>query len=65
LLEALPRRTPAPAPKHPDLGVVRTEFDAVTRLAAHNRGFAFERFLSGLFDVYGLASRSSFKLPPR
>jgi hypothetical protein len=62
LLDALPLRSPAPAPKHRDLGAVRTEFDAVTKLAAHDRGFAFERFLSGLFDIHGLASRGSFKL---
>jgi hypothetical protein len=61
LLDALPLRSPAPAPKHRDLGAVRTEFDAVTKLA-HDRGFAFERFLSGLFDIHGLASRGSFKL---
>jgi hypothetical protein len=62
LLDALPRRAPSPSSKHRDLGAVRTEFEEVTKLAAHDRGFAFERFLSGLFDVYGLASRGSFKL---
>jgi hypothetical protein len=62
LLDALPRRSPAPSPKHRDVSAVSTEFEEVTKLAAHDRGFAFERFLSGLFDVYGLASRGSFKL---
>jgi hypothetical protein len=62
LLDALPRRSPAPSPKQRDVSAVRTEFEEITKLAAHGRGFAFERFLSGLFDVYGLASRGSFKL---
>jgi hypothetical protein len=62
LLEALPRRSPASAPKYRDLGSAGAEFDTVTKLPAHDRGFAFERFLSGLFDIHGLASRGSFKL---
>jgi hypothetical protein len=62
LLDALPRRSGASAPKQRDLGAARAEFDTVTKLAAHDRGFAFERFLSDLFDIHGLASRGSFKL---
>lgn len=34
----------------------------LSALKAQNRGFAFERFLSDLFALYGLAPRNSFRL---
>lgn len=35
---------------------------AVSQLAPHQRGYAFEKFLKDLFDVYGLAGRASFRI---
>lgn len=35
---------------------------ALSNLEAHIRGFEFERFLGSLFEVHGLAPRSSFRL---
>ncbi len=34
----------------------------VSELAPHPRGYAFEKFLKGLFDAYGLSARASFRL---
>jgi hypothetical protein len=35
---------------------------AVSQLAPHPRGFAFEKFLKDLFDGYAMAARGSFRL---
>lgn len=62
-LDALPRRTrQADAGPHADASMLLTEFEAVRARPASKRGFAFERFLSSLFDVWGLAPRGSFRL---
>ena len=34
----------------------------VSKLEPHPRGYAFERFLKGMFDAYGLSARASFRL---
>ena len=34
----------------------------VTELEPQSRGYAFEKFLKGMFDAYGLAARASFRL---
>ncbi len=34
----------------------------MSSLEPHQRGFAFEKFLTELFDVYGLAPRGSFRI---
>jgi restriction endonuclease Mrr len=54
-----------PAPIHTAAHVVaelKRQLGEVTALAPQPRGYAFERFLKGLFDAYGLAGRASFKL---
>lgn len=46
--------------------IVRANLSAklleVSDLPAHQRGFAFEKFLNAAFEAYGLMPRSSFKL---
>jgi hypothetical protein len=39
-----------------------SELVELTNLEPHRRGFAFEKFLSELFDVSGLAARGAFRL---
>ncbi len=34
----------------------------ISKLEPHDRGFAFEKFLGGLFEVHGLAPRNSFRI---
>ena len=34
----------------------------VSKLEPQQRGFAFEKFLKGMFDAYGLSARASFRL---
>jgi hypothetical protein len=46
----------------PDLAELNTEFSKITDLQPQARGFAFEKFLSELFAVYGLSPRSAFRL---
>jgi restriction endonuclease Mrr len=41
---------------------LRTQLAGITTLDPQPRGYAFERFLKGLFDAYGLAGRASFRL---
>jgi len=41
---------------------LKTELVNLGNLAPQPRGFAYERFLKNLFDAYGLAARSSFRL---
>lgn len=57
--------SPAPAaPSAPDpaeLATLSRSLMDLSSLAPQPRGFAFERFLRDLFEVYGLAPRASFK----
>lgn len=50
------------APRTSELAAFRVRFDELAEMAPVNRGFAFERFLGELFEAYGLAPRSSFRL---
>lgn len=50
-------------PKDPaQLVQLKTELVTISDLEPTPRGFAFERFLTGLFDFYDLAPRGSFRL---
>lgn len=42
--------------------ILQTKLLEVSRLDVQPRGFAFEKFLRGLFEVSGLAPRASFRL---
>lgn len=41
---------------------IKADLLHVTALAPHARGYAFEAFLKGLFDVFGLAAQAPFRL---
>lgn len=41
---------------------IKTDLLQVTALAPHARGYAFEGFLKGLFDAFGLAAQEPFRL---
>lgn len=57
-------RTPEPAPSfdRKKVGELKQDLLAVAALEAHARGYAFERFLCGLFEIYGLAPHEPFRL---
>jgi len=67
-LDSLPRRErvapsqPTPRSASQPLPALRDALAGLGALPAQERGYAFERFLSTLFDLQGLAPRSSFKL---
>lgn len=66
-LGSLPSDRPEPEPtsKAPEavpLEELRRAFGEVISLAPQARGYAFERFLTGLFDAAKLAPRGSFRL---
>lgn len=44
------------------LSKLKDEFLMLDKLAPHNRGFQFEKFLKDLFECHQLAPRSSFRL---
>src|SRR5690606_20880485 len=56
--------TPEPAASfdRKKVGELKRDLLAVTSLQAHARGYAFERFLCGLFEAYGLAPQEPFRL---
>ena len=56
--------TPEPAASfdRKKVGELKRDLLAVTSLQAHARGYAFERFLCGLFEAYGLAPQELFRL---
>jgi hypothetical protein len=56
------RRPEGVAPRATDLAAFKARLDDLAEMAPVNRGFAFERFLGELFEAYGLAPRSSFRL---
>ncbi|MBN3556787.1 restriction endonuclease [Sphingomonas yabuuchiae] len=45
-----------------EIAKIKSELLAVTALAPHARGYAFEGFLKGLFDASGLAAQEPFRL---
>lgn len=49
-----------PAPEV--IAALTTDFQAIMRLEAQPRGYAFERFLKRLFDAWSLDARQAFKL---
>lgn len=44
------------------ISALRSQLAELGSLAPQPRGYAFERFLKGLFDAYGLAGRAAFRL---
>lgn len=59
-----PSDPPSAAPKFDKtvLAQLSENLLALSTLSPHPRGFAFEKFLKDLFDVYGMAARGSFRL---
>lgn len=55
-------QSPKPAFDRPKLEHLKTELISLTDLAPQERGYAFEKFLKQLFDVYGLAAQEPFRL---
>lgn len=53
---------PTPAFDRKKIGELKRDLLAVTSLEAHARGYAFERFLCGMFEAYGLAPQEPFRL---
>lgn len=66
-LSSLPSKQPEPAPSATkvttsDLPTLNQNFMQLMTLPPKPRGFAFEKFLQGLFMFFGLAPHSSFRL---
>lgn len=59
-------RPPKPEPvasfDRKKIGELKRDLLAVTSLQAHARGYAFERFLCGIFEAHGLAPQEPFRL---
>lgn len=56
---------PAPPPLRPAaarMSELRDELNGLHQLSPQARGYAFERFLKSLFDVYGMDAREPFRL---
>ncbi|KAK43702.1 hypothetical protein BG58_30740 [Caballeronia jiangsuensis] len=51
-----------PIVDHKKVLAIKSELLQVSSLSAHARGFAFEKFLRGLFDAFGLAAQEPFRL---
>lgn len=60
--QAAPHPEGRPAPNAEALARLRAAILSMHSLTPQMRGFAFERFLNDLFDVFGLAPRGSFRL---
>jgi hypothetical protein len=68
-LSSLPRAGPAktqepekPAAQAPNLGTLRTQLLELADLEPQPRGYAFEKFLNGLFLTFSLEPRGPFRL---
>jgi hypothetical protein len=62
-LERRKRAAEGHAPEDPvQVAALKGELLTISSLAPRPRGFAFERFLNGLFDFCGLAPRGPFRL---
>jgi hypothetical protein len=62
---ATPKRPSASRPgsvNRAAIANIKVELLQVTALAPHARGYAFEAFLKGLFDAFGLAAQEPFRL---
>jgi len=55
-------QVPAPAFDRPKLLQLKADLVSLSGLAPQARGYAFEKFLKQLFDVYGLAAQEPFRL---
>jgi hypothetical protein len=55
-------QVPVPAFDRPKLVQLKAELLSFSNLPPHARGYAFEKFLKQLFDVYGLAAQEPFRL---
>lgn len=55
-------QVPMPAFDRPKLVQLKTELISLSELAPQARGYAFEKFLKQLFDVYGLVAQDPFRL---
>lgn len=53
---------PIPAFDRPKLVQLKAELMSLSNLAPQARGYAFEKFLKQLFDIYGLAAQEPFRL---
>lgn len=53
--------SPAPISKAPQIAKLRADLTALWSLPPHERGFAFERFLTGAFELYELKARKRFR----
>lgn len=56
-----PQEAPKPAFDQAKLNALRDEVVKLTTMAPQARGYAFEGFLRGLFDAYGLKAREAFR----
>ena len=61
-----PPNQPQPAPAHVvdrrKIATIKADLLQIASLSAQARGFAFESFLKGLFDAFGLAAQEPFRL---
>lgn len=71
LIKRLEGRPDSAKPRNPEpalvfdrqkVGQLKRDLLTVASLEAHARGYAFERFLCGLFQTYGLAPQEPFRL---
>ncbi len=49
-------------PSQPEINALLSELMALPAMEPHPRGYAFERFLTRLFNTYGLEAREPFRL---
>lgn len=59
---SLTRKQPVVAFDRPKLSQLKKELISISQLTPQARGYALEKFLKQLFDVYGLAAIDPFKL---
>ena len=55
-------QSPKPAFDRPKLTQLKAELVSISELLPQSRGYAFEKFLKSLFDIYGLAALEPFRL---
>jgi hypothetical protein len=56
-----PQEAPKPAIDQKKIAALRDEVTELSKMAPHERGYAFETFLKALFDVHGLMARDAFR----
>lgn len=57
-----PSQPPMPAFDRPQLAQLKADLVSLSSLAPQARGYAFEKFLKQLFDMYGLEAQEPFRL---